>query len=69
MTTMMRKIKNKPPCFGNMYELGEEYMCSNCLGCEFFNECKDEGYGNDEIPASILIPAETSTDHEYIGRW
>jgi len=69
MTAMPRKIKNKPFCFGSMYERDETYMADHCLGCPAFNECKDIGYGNKEIPASVLIPAEPLTDHEYIGKW
>jgi len=68
MASIIKPVR-RPGCFGKMYDLGEEYMYANCIGCRAFNECKDIGYGNDEIPASVLIPEEPSTDHEYLGRW
>jgi len=63
------RVMRRPECFGSMYELGEEYMADHCMGCRAFNDCKDIGYGNDEIPASVRIPEEPARDHEYVVRW
>ena len=68
MTGIIKPV-NRPRCFGEMYERGEDYMASNCMGCRVFNKCKDEGYGTDEIPASVRIPAEPARDVEYAVRW
>jgi hypothetical protein len=48
----------KPPCYGSMYELGEEYMKDFCLTCRSFKECKKVGAGKSlkkvEIPAPVV---------------
>lgn len=69
MVTNTANQKKHPTCFGSMYEHGEEYMASNCMGCRAFNKCKDEGYGVETIKASLLVPAEPARDVEYAVRW
>ena len=64
-----RTVYGKPACFERMYALSEDEMAERCLGCGAFNDCKDIGYGNDEIPASVRIPAEPARDFEYTVRW
>jgi len=63
------KPVNRPGCFGSMYERGEEYMASHCMGCRAFNECSGIGGGVETIKASILVPAEPARDIEYAVRW
>ncbi|HUW44799.1 MAG TPA: hypothetical protein VMW50_03295 [Dehalococcoidia bacterium] len=68
---MVTKTANQkyPSCIGEMYELGEKYMASNCMGCRAFNDCSGIGGGVETTKASVLIPEEPSTWGEIHSRW
>ena len=68
----MRRIREtvkRPGCFGDMYELGEEYIADHCMGCPAFNDCSGIGGGVETIRASVLVPEEPSTWGELRVRW
>lgn len=57
----------KPKCYGDMYELGEEYMVMHCMGCRLFNECsRIGGYLESTVP---LPPQELDTWGELKVEW
>jgi len=68
----MKKIKTvyekRPPCFGEMYALGEEFMASNCLGCRHFHDC--EKRSDPAIETAVpLPPPEPDTYGELHVKW
>ncbi len=61
------RVVRRPKCFGKMYELGENHMAENCLGCRFFKECSRIGGG---VEAKVMsIPRELDTYGEVTTKW
>ena len=62
----MKKFK-RPPCFGHMYDLGEEHMAAHCMSCKAFNKCSKIGGGKEA--QNVTIPRELDTWEELKGKW
>ena len=59
--------KERPACYGGMYELTEDEMAERCLSCPHFNDCKK--LRPEELGAGPTIPQEADTDKEYKVKW
>ena len=62
-----RTIYRKPTCFKRMYELGEDHMASNCLGCPLFNKCSEIGGGVET--SGTMIPRQEDSYGELECKW